>query len=104
MKPPTILELSEVAGRPKVKLDLPIPLRVGDRIGLRFRLKRIHGGRTEVLEVDGEFRVSTAGLTLDRQVLSVETVVGKVPVWRAIRKELPYERTIPPARFPPTVL
>lgn len=104
MRPSTIVEITEVAGNPKVKLDLPVPMRVGDRIGLRFRLKRLNGGRTEVLDVAGEFRVASVGLTLDHQSLRVETVVGKVPVWRAIRKEPAYERTIPPARFPPTVL
>jgi len=103
MRRTTILQLDDVSGQPRVKLDLPVPLRVGDRVRLRFRVRRQNGGRTEVLDVEGEFRVSSVNLTAEHQILSVDTAVGKVPTWRAVKKDIPFERQIPPARFPPTV-
>lgn len=99
----TILELSDVGGAPRVKLTLPVPLRVGDRVRLGFRLKRTHGGRTEVLEVVGEYRVSGAIHETGRQTLTVEAV-GKAPAWRAVRKDHGFVRSLPPARFPRTRL
>jgi hypothetical protein len=100
MNPASIIVLSEVAGAPKVKLDLP-SLRLGDRLSLRFRVKRQHGGRSEVLDVDGEFRVRAlsfeAGST--RQLLEVETT-GKVPSWRAVRSAPEFKRVVPPAKSP----
>ena len=99
----TLLSLVDVPNAPRVKLDLPVPLRVGDRIRLSFRLKRQNQGRSEVLAVTGEYRVSSVLLTPENQHLSVESV-GAVPIWRAVKKELPFQRRVPPARFPSTLL
>jgi hypothetical protein len=103
MQPSTVVQLSDVAGLPRIKLPLPVPLRVGDRVRLTCRVRRQNGGRSEVLDVDGEYRVTAAGLSVDHQVLAVESC-GKAPSWRAVRKEPVFERQLPPARFPPTVL
>jgi hypothetical protein len=99
----SIVVLSEVAGVPKVKMDLPSPLRIGDRLKLRFRVKRSNGGRVEVLDVDGEFRVRSLCFEpgSNRQILDVETgESGKVPAWRAVKKGPEFKRVIPPAKSP----
>ena len=103
MKPATILTLADLPEAPKVKLTLPVPLRAGDRVKLGFRLRRAHGGRSEVLDVIGEFRVASVLLSAERQVVSVESV-GKAPAWRAVKKDASWKRPLPPARFPPTLL
>ncbi len=103
MTPPSLLELSDVLGCPKVKISLPVPLRQGDRVRLAFRLKRQNGNRSEVLDVAGEYRVGQVSLSADLQTLSVEAV-GKAPAWKAVRREASQERVLPPARFPPTLL
>lgn len=99
--PASLLELTEVTGSPKVRLTLPVPLRTGDRVRLAFRLKRLNGHRQEVLDVQGDFRVQTVGLSGEVQTLAVEAV-GKVPVWKSVRREPAFQRVLPPARFPPT--
>lgn len=97
----TLLELSDVTGKPKVKLDLPAPLRVGERIRLAFHLRRHNGGRSEVLEVNGEFKVTAIGLDLaiypHRQILTIDSV-GVVPHWKAVKRRGPISRVLPPAR------
>ena len=104
----TVLELSDVHGKPKVKLDLPGPLNIGHRIRLAFILKRKNAGRTEVLEVDGDFRVMVAGLDTalpeKRQLLVVESHTGIVPHWRAIKKPTEFKRVLPPAISPRKLL
>jgi hypothetical protein len=94
--------LSEVAGTPKIKLELPV-LRLGDRLSLRCKLKRSNQGRSEVLEVMGDFRVASASFDGMRQVLEVEST-GKVPSWRAIKRAPKVKRVIPPARSARTVV
>lgn len=85
----TVVQLSDVTGQPKAKLDLPGPLRIGDPVALRFRLERQNGGRFEVLEVDHRFRVSAIGVDASsspqRQLLSLDSV-EKAPTWRAVKK------------------
>jgi hypothetical protein len=103
MTPVSILTLSDLSDRLKVKLMLPVPLRAGDRLKLGFRLKRQHGGRLEVLAVEGEYRVASVLLSAEHQAVSVESV-GKAPAWRAIRKEPVSPRSLSPARFAPTVV
>ena len=98
MTPTTILTLSDLTDAPRVKLVLP-SLRVGDRVKLAFRLRRQNGGRSEVLDVGGEFRVSSVTLSVDHQAVSVESV-GKAPAWRAVRKEAVLQRVLPPACSP----
>lgn len=98
----TLLDLSDVTGSPRVKLVLPIPLRIGDRLKLAFKMKRLHNGRTEIMDVQGEYRVQAASLSAEHQHLSVEAV-GKAPAWKAVRKET-LSRKLPPARFPPTTV
>ena len=102
----TLLELSDVAGKPKVKTNLP-QCQLGQRIQLHFCLKRRNAGRTEVLDVRGQFRVMAAGLDAasmpQRQVLSVEAV-SATPAWRAVKKAAEWKRALPPARASRTVL
>lgn len=107
MTPATIVELGDVTGRPKVKMDLP-PMRIGDRVQLRCRLARKNGGRNEVLDVVGEFRVTTTSLDASsgtaRQLLVVEST-GVAPAWRAVKKDsLPPPRRLGPARVRPMVI
>lgn len=101
----SVVVLSDVAGVPKVKMDLPSPLRLGDRLTLRFRVKRTNSGRAEVLDVDGEFRISSLRFEpgSNRQILDVETT-GKVPSWRAVKKTPEFKRVIPPAKSPRTMV
>lgn len=99
----SVVVLSEVAGVPKVKMDLPSHLRLGDKLTLHFRVKRSNNGRSEILDVDGEFRIS--GLRYEtgsnRQIIEVETgTAGKVPSWRAVKKTPEFKRVIPPAKSP----
>lgn len=85
----SVVQLSDVTGQPKAKLDLPGPLRLGDPLALRFRLDRDHGGRHEVLEVDHRFRVGAVGVDASgypqRQLLALDSV-DKAPTWRAVKK------------------
>jgi hypothetical protein len=92
----TRLKLDDVNGRPMVLLsDVPSPLRIGDPLGLRFRIARQNGTRHEVLDVNGQFRVSAVGFDLSvtprRQLLTVEAI-GKPPTWVSVKK--------PPSRAP----
>ncbi len=101
MNPASVVVLSEVSGAPRVKLDLPSPLRIGDRLTLHFRVKRTTAGRSEILDVDGEFRVTTLRFEpgSNRQILDVEST-GKVPSWKAVRRTPEFKRVIPPAKSP----
>lgn len=98
----TLLELSDVNGKPKVKLDLPGPLNVGHRVRLSFCLRRQHAGRSEVLEISGEFRVSAVGLDFagieKRQVLSMESTAVTTPHWRSVKKQPEMKRVLSPAK------
>jgi len=102
MQPASTLILSEVEA-PRVKMALP-PLRQGDKLQLRFKLERIKNGRTEVLDVQGEFRVTSVSLTTDqRQEVAVEST-GKTPSWRAVKRRPTPTRKVGPTRFPRTVV
>lgn len=108
MNPATIVELGDVAGRPRVKMTLPVPLRIGDRIRLAFCLRRTNGGRSEVLDVSGDYRVTSVSFDASdgppRQMLEVESA-GKAANWRAVKRtsSVP-ERRLGPTRFPRTVV
>jgi hypothetical protein len=95
----SVVELGDVADRPKAKLTLPVPLRLGERLHLAFVLRRVKGGRSEILEVYGEYRVTAVGFTVDYQHLIVEAV-GMAPSWRAIKREPAKKRKLAPARSP----
>ena len=101
----SIIKLADVNGEPKFKADLPGPLRNGDPVVLKFRLNRQTGGRSEVLEVDGMFRVETVGFDASRvphrQLLSVVPTT-KVPTWRSVKKPLTEARSLGPTEFPKT--
>ena len=104
MLPTSIVELSSVAGQPKAKLALPVPLRQGDKLRLAFVLRRQNGGRHEVLTVQGEYRVVTVSQSTDHQFLSVEAT-GIEPAWKAVRRPASQlERKLPPTVFPRTVV
>lgn len=108
MVPATLVELDDVTGKPKVKLELPSPLRLGDRLQLRFRLSRQNGGRAEVLDVTGEYTVRSVSFDASdgpaRQIISVVTT-GVTPSWKAVKKaSLASPRKLGPTRWPPMVL
>lgn len=106
----SIVQLQDVAGEPKIKLDLPGPLRIGDPVRLpAFRLQRKTGeGRTEVLEVGATYRFRVTAVGLDassgppRQLLSVEVVTGVTPSWKAVKNAPATRRKLSPARTPGT--
>lgn len=105
MQPGTQIEMSDVVGKPKVRMTLPVPLRIGDRIQLRFQLQRTNGGRTEVLDVQGDFRVLSVSFDATRapprQILQVESTT-KAPSWRAVRRAPAPSPRLGPTHFPPT--
>jgi hypothetical protein len=103
MIPASIVELADVLGKPKVKMDLPSPMRIGDKVKLRFHLSRQNGGRSEVLDVNGDFQVRGVSFEMARQCLSVESL-GAAPAWRAVKKTLSPVRKLGPARVPPMVI
>lgn len=99
----TIVELSDVSGRPLVKLDLPL-LQVGAKIDLRFKLDRKNKGRTEILEVVGVYRIASVTTQLGRsftQYLAVESM-GAVPSWKAVKAKPPIVRRLGPTKGPRT--
>src|ERR1035437_4851430 len=104
MVPASLLVLTEVAGAPKVKMELPSTLRLGDKLALKLKLKRTNQGRSEVLEVQGDFRISSVSYDGLRQILEVETATGKVPSWRAVKRAPETKRVIPPAKSARTVV
>ena len=105
MDPVTHVKLEDVNGQPVAKRgDLPSPLRVGDPLGLKFRISRRTNGREEVLDVRGQFRVTAVGFDATvappRQLLSGESVSAP-PKWRSVKK--PSERRpLAPLRSPRT--
>jgi hypothetical protein len=101
----TTAELSDVNGRPKVRLDLPGPLRHGDPVALKLKLQRRSNGRTEVLEINHKFLITAVGFDgttqPPRQLLSLDTA-GKPPVWQSVKTQAPSSRVLGPTRFPRT--
>jgi hypothetical protein len=105
MVPTTRVKLDDVNGQPMALLsDVPTSLRIGDPLGLRFRLTRHSNARHEVLEVSGQFRVTAVGVDASvaprRQLLTVESV-GKPPTWVSIKKP-PQRARLAPAIHPRT--
>jgi hypothetical protein len=105
MTPTTRIKLDDVNGKPMVLLsNVPCPLRVGDTLGLRFRVTRQTNGRSEVLEANGQFRVTAVGFDLAaharRQLLTVEAL-GKPPTWVSVRRP-PQRARLAPAISPRT--
>lgn len=102
MYPASLLVLLDIDA-PKVKIALP-PVKQGDHLQLKFKLDRTHNGRTEVLLVQGEYRVvRTVFLEDFRQEVTVEPL-GKSPAWRAVKKKPTLARKVGPSRFPRTVV
>jgi hypothetical protein len=102
----TLLEFSDVNGKPQVKIDLP-PLLMGSKVRLHLSLQRTSGARNEILVVDGQFRVAAvgvdAGCSPQRQVVSVESL-NVTPTWRSIKKTVEWRRALPPVRAPRTIV
>lgn len=100
----TVLRLEDVNGQPIAKLGGIPSLRVGDPIGLKFKLKRSTNGRNEVLDVNGQFQVTAVGSDASclprRQLLSVSALV-KPPTWRSVPKTS-QKRVLGPAKHPRT--
>lgn len=102
----SIVKLDDVKGQPTVRVSaLPCPLKIGDPLGLRFKVLRDRQGRSELLTVNGQFRVTAVGFdgsTLPRrQLLTVESM-GKVPTWTSV-KRAPPRGPLAPAISPRTV-
>jgi hypothetical protein len=80
----------------QVKVDLPF-LQKGEKIHLNFCIERLHLGRREVLNVQGEFLVLSAikhiGKGRSYQVVQVSST-GKAPSWKAVKK-LPGAKLFP---------
>lgn len=99
----TYLELEDLKDKPKAVLNLPAPLRLGDRLDLDFKIQRLNGGRSEILRVNGTFKVTDVSFDAERQHLTVSSL-GLAPSWQAVRKEKPFQRKVGPAKFPKTVI
>lgn len=104
----TVLVFQDVKGCPSVIMGLPGSLRIGDRITLNLRLQRRNNGRTEVLEIKGDVRVTQTSLDATsgtpRQRLTVENA-GVIPfVWKSVKNRPPWRRQLPPTHFPPTAV
>lgn len=101
----TIVRFSDVNGSPMIKLDLPGLLRIGDPVGLKGLIARKTGGRDEVLNISGKFRITTVGVdastTPQRQLLNVESI-DKAPTWQSVRKRSQTPRRLGPAVHPRT--
>jgi len=100
MNPTTRIQLDDVNGQPMVLLgDVPTPLRIGDPLWLRFRLLVDPHGRPRALDVNGRFRVTAVGFDLSvhppRQLLTVETALGKPPTWTSPPRKPPRPRLTP---------
>lgn len=100
----SVIELSDVNGRPKAKLELP-QLKVGDPVALRFRLRRVNdSGRTEELAVDHRFRIEAVGydaaVAPPRQLLTASVASGRSPTWRSVKRAP--GRRLGPAKHPRT--
>ncbi len=101
------VKLDDVKGQPTVAVSaLPSPLKIGDPVGLRFKIRRDSSqGRSELLTVSGQFRVTAIGFdgsTLPRrQLLTVESI-GKPPTWASV-KRAPPRGPLAPAISPRTV-
>ncbi len=107
MDPISLVKLEDVNGAPVAKISgLPTPLRVGDPVGLNFQIQRLNGGRTEALQVSGQFRITAVGFDATtvppRQLLSVESMTIP-PKWRSIKKT-PERRPLAPTHSPPTMI
>jgi hypothetical protein len=95
----TTLEFADLSDLPKVTTDIPF-VRIGDRLNLAFSLERKHGGRTEVLKLAGEFRVSGMILSVNpqgaRQIVQVLSI-GVAPAWKAIKNKVSPSKRLSPA-------
>jgi hypothetical protein len=100
----TYLKLIGVNGLPKVRLgeSLP-PLRVGDKLTLRFKTTRHENRRKEELVVDGKFRVTSNQVDLSGrsacQILEIEATLRE-PTWVSLKSE--GKKLLAPARSPAT--
>lgn len=84
---PSIVKFEDLKDSPSVRIELPAPLPLGTRINLCVTLRRRHGGRTEELRVNGEFRVATVSINATgapRQLLTVAST-GVAPTWKAVK-------------------
>lgn len=98
---PTLIELNDVTGSPKIRKDLPA-MSIGSRVVLAFKLQRRNGKRTEELKVDTEFKVlSVFTDAKGRQNICVQATKVS-PAWRAIKNPSEETRKLAPTRFPRT--
>jgi len=103
----SLVKLDDVNGTPTVLIGaLPYPLRIGDPLGLRFKIRRDgRAGRSELLTVNGQFRVTAIGFdasTLPRRQLLTVASIHKPPTWVSV-KRAPPRPPLAPAISPRTV-
>jgi hypothetical protein len=103
MEKTTIVELGDVLGRPRFKMSLPLPLRIGDQLQLKLKLNRINKGRSEQISFFGVVRVTAVWFDVSHQFLVVDCV-GKAPHWQAVKKQPPQGIKLGPARHEKVIL
>lgn len=101
MSTTTVLTLSDVNHTPKVRKELPSPMRIGDHLHLHFTLRKRTGSRTEELLVQGEWRVVSVSFEVGggpkaTQLLTMEAV-GATPTWKSVKTVPEPKRRLPPA-------
>lgn len=103
----TVLVLGDVRDNPRVVKMLPAPLRIGDHIHLLFLLRRKSSGRSEELQVEGEYRITHVSFdtrgSSTKQVLVVEAL-GVAPTWRSVKNNPSWKRKLPLTVSPRTLL
>lgn len=95
----TLLKLEDFDDLAPIRISLPAPIHIGTRLKLQFPIQRKNGGRTEVLNVDGEFRVTEVVIDARGEAKQLVSVIatGAIPTWKSI-KNPPVKRLSPTSR------
>lgn len=96
----TILTLTDVKFEPKFRLDFQrvVP---GAFLSLDFRATKVTGGRTEIIDVKGIYRVTGLCFDVETQHLKIESM-GLVPTWKAIKNKKGFKRVLKNPVYPRT--
>jgi hypothetical protein len=96
---PSVITFDEVKDSPSVRMDLPAIPSLGERILLRFVLRRRNGPRSEELHIEGEYRVTEVVLDTtcapSKSRIKVQAK-GLTPSWRAVRNQPTVHRRLAP--------
>jgi len=103
MSEASVVKFDDVKQSPEVRMELPSPLPLGSKIRLSFTIKRMHGGRSEELRVNGEFQVTSVVTDATKgnlkQIVTVSST-GLAPSWVAVKST--YVKKLAPAKSDPT--